>query len=114
KKIVEFMTEVIPRTQSFIKFNCPENLLDQFIYDDTTFELHLREADRIDQYEVDLTVNGHLRGVTMDVLWDCLSSCKRFIELARKKTGTKKRGDDLKSQKILVLDLERLAPIVHV
>ena len=33
KKIVEFMTDVIPRNQHRVKFNCPQNLLDQFIYD---------------------------------------------------------------------------------
>jgi len=114
KKIVEFMTEIIPKYQSFIKFNCPENLLDQFIYDDTTFELHLTDTDRIDLYSVNLVVKGNLQGVTMDVLWDCLSSRKRFIEITRKKSSSKKKGEDLKSQKILVLDLERLAPIVHI
>lgn len=114
KKIVEFMTEVIPKYQSFITFNCPENLLDQFIYDDSTFELHLSETDRIDVYDVDLHVKGHLNGVTMDALWDCLSSRKRFIELARKKSTSKKKGEEFKTQKILVLDLDRLAPIVHV
>src|SRR4029079_13811350 len=53
KKIVEFMTEVIPRNQHRVKFNCPQNLLEQFIYDDTHFELTLSETERIDFYEVD-------------------------------------------------------------
>ena len=43
KKIVEFMTEVIPLNQHRVTFNCPENLLDQFIYDNTRFTLHLSE-----------------------------------------------------------------------
>ena len=44
KKIVEFMTEIIPAYQHRVKFNCPENLLDQFIYDDSVFKLSLRET----------------------------------------------------------------------
>ena len=117
KKIVEFMTEVIPNNQHRVKFNCPENLLDHFIYNDTSFILKLRESDRIDQYEVDLTVNGHLAGVTVDQLWECLSSKRAFIELARKKQP-KKRGEHdapgAKPHKILVLDLEKIAPVVQI
>lgn len=115
KKIVEFMTDTIPRFQQKIKFNCPENLLEQFIYDDTHFELYLKETDRIDIYEVNLKVNGHLENISMEVLWDCLSSRKTFIELTKKKTTKKKVGEDAaRTKKILVLDLERLAPIVHI
>lgn len=118
KKIVEFMTEVIPHNQHRVKFNCPENLLDQFIYDDTHFKLSLRETDRIDLYEVELKVDGHLNGVTLDLLWECLSSKRAFIELARKKPGKKKSGAEstthAKLHKILVLDLEKLAPVIQI
>jgi SNF2 family DNA or RNA helicase len=117
KKIVEFMTEVIPRNQHRVKFNCPENLLDQFIYDDTSFELHLSEADRIDNYEVDLKVNGHLNGVTVDLLWECLIAKRAFVELIPKKQIKKKSENEssgLKSHKILVLDLDKLAPVVQI
>ncbi len=116
KKIVEFMTEVIPRNQQRVKFNCPENLLDQFIYDDTHFKLDLKETDRIDMYRVDLKVDGHLAGTSVDQLWECLSSKRAFIELASKKQTKKKVGDaqGLRAQKILVLDLDRLAPVVQV
>lgn len=115
KKIVEFMTEVIPRNQNRVKFNCPQNLLEQFIYDETKFKLTLRETDRIDLYEVDLKVDGQLNGTTVDQLWECLSSRRAFIELARKKPA-KKRGvsETQRSQKILVLDLEKLAPVVQI
>lgn len=116
KKIVEFMTEVIPAYQHRVKFNCPENLLDQFIYDDTRFKLSLRETDRIDVYEVDLKVEGELNGTTVDQLWECLLSKRAFIELAGKK-GNKKKGaseQSGKAHKILVLDLERLAPVVQI
>jgi SNF2 family DNA or RNA helicase len=116
KKIVEFMTEVIPRNQHRVVFNCPENLLDQFIYDDTRFKLHLKETKRIDAYEVDLKVEGHLNGTTVDQLWDCLSARRAFIELSRKKASKRKgaAADPAKSQKILVLDLEKLAPVVQI
>ena len=40
KKIVEFMTDVIPRNQHRVTFKCPQNLLDQFIYDQTKFTLN--------------------------------------------------------------------------
>jgi SNF2 family DNA or RNA helicase len=118
KKIVEFMTEVIPRNQHRVKFNCPENLLDQFIYDETRFKLHLKATDRIDVYELDLKVDGHLKGVTLDLLWECVSSKKAFIELPRKPNGKKKALNDNqnihKGNKILVLDLEKLLPVVQV
>lgn len=114
KKIIEFMTEVIPQNKKRVKFNCPENLLDRFIYDDTEFELALRETDRIDIYEVDLKVTGHLEGATLDALWDCIMMRRGFIEMTAKK-GSKKKSDaeSRRPHKILVLNLDRLAPIVH-
>jgi SNF2 family DNA or RNA helicase len=116
KKIVEFMTEVIPRYQDCVTFNCPENLLDQFIYDESTFTLKLTETERIDEYQVTLKVDGHLAGITVDQLWECVSSKRAFIEL-QQKTSTKGRGTKSsasKMHKILVLDLERLAPVVQI
>lgn len=116
KKIVEFMTEVIPAYQHRVKFNCPENLLDQFIYDDSTFKLNLRETSRVDLYEVEIQVEGSLQETTIDQLWDCISSKRAFIELSAKKTGRRKaKSQEEKSQhKILVLNLEKLAPVVQV
>lgn len=112
KKIVEFMTEIIPANQHIVHFNCPENLLEQFIYDDTKFTLALKETDRVDSYEVNLIVDGHLNGVTLEQLWECISSKRTFIELTRKKQAKKKGEPDTKN-KILVLDLDRLSPLVH-
>lgn len=118
KKIVEFMTDIIPHHQHRVKFHCPENLLDQFIYDDTKFKLNLRETDRIDVYEVDLKVEGHLNGVTVDLLWECISSKRAFIELANKKSGKRKSSSEhanhMRGHKILVLDLEKLAPVIQI
>lgn len=117
KKIVEFMTEVIPLYQNRVKFDCPENLLDQFIYDDTRFTLLLKETDQIDLYEVDLHVEGHLNGITVELLWECIAAKRTFIELVRKKTVKKKAVEEsggIRSQKILVLDLEKLTPLMHI
>lgn len=115
KKIVEFMTEIIPRNHHRVKFNCPENLLDYFIYDNTHFKMTLRETSRIDAYEVDLKVIGHLNGVTVDQLWECLSSKRAFIELARKRgLKNKKEETNNRNNKILVLDLDKIAPVVQI
>lgn len=116
KKIVEFMTEIIPSYQDRVKFNCPENLLDQFIYDDSVFKLSLRETSRIDLYEVEVQVDGYLQGMTVDLLWDCLASKRAFIELSAKKSGKRKnKTEDSKTlHRILVLDLDKLAPVVQI
>lgn len=110
KKIVEFMTEVIPQNQEKVNFNCPVNLLDQFLYDETTFKLMLNESNRVDQYEVELKVDGYLNGLSVDLLWECLASKRSFIELGRTKSS---KGSKNKN-KILVLDLERLSPVVQI
>ncbi len=115
KKIVEFMTEVVPRNQKRVTFNCPKNLLDKFIYDNSTFELTLKETGKVDFYKVELKVNGELKGFTVDQLWDCLASKRSFIELRRKK-GTKSKEEENSGQlqKILVLDLDKIAPVVQI
>jgi len=113
KKIVEFMTEVIPRNQNRVTFNCPENLLDQFIFDDTSFTLTLREVDTIAFYEVELKVDGHLAGTTVDHLWECLAMRRAFIEL-KKHPSTRGKKATAKFCKILVLDLDRLAPVIQI
>lgn len=112
KKIVEFMTEVLPHFQNQIHFECPENLLEQFLYDDSSFELHFRESQRIDTYEVELKVEGHLKGTTLDLLWDCIAAKKCYVELASNSRNNKlNRG---KNPRILILDLEKIAPIVQI
>lgn len=111
KKIVEFMTEVIPRNQHRVKFECPENLSEQFIYDDSSFELHFREGERFDNFEVELKVEGGLKGTNLDLLWECLASKRRFLELAHPKREDKKAKN--KIPRILVLDLEKITPLVQ-
>lgn len=110
KKIIEFMTDVIPRFQDKVDFHCPQNLLDQFIYDETTFELELSHTERMDIYNIQLKVHGALQGVEMDRLWECLLSRKAFIELDMNKIR-KKEGSS-KIPKILVLDLDRIGSVI--
>lgn len=112
KKIVEFMTEIIPRNQSKVQFNCPQNLLDQFIYDQTEFTLKLRDTDRIDVYEIDLQVKGSLVGVKVDTLWECMATKKAFIEMDVPRAKPRKGQDGARMSKILVLDLDRISSVV--
>lgn len=113
KKIVEFMTEIVPRYQSTVRFHCPQNLLDQFIYDKTEFSLTLRDIDRIDSYEIDLEVRGALAGIKVDTLWECVATRKSFIELdVPKNKGKKGQEGSGRLPKILVLDLERIGGVV--
>ena len=112
KKIVEFMTEIIPRNKKNVKFNCPQNLLDQFIYDKSEFILNLSHTDRMDVYDIELIVKGDLLGVTLDHLWDCLMSKRAFLELETKRGKGKKEGP-AKIPKILVLDLNRIGMVVQ-
>ncbi|HSW87208.1 MAG TPA: DEAD/DEAH box helicase [Rhabdochlamydiaceae bacterium] len=113
KKIVEFMTDVIPRNQHRVTFNCPQNLLDQFIYDQTKFKLHMNHTSRIDVYEIELQVDGALKGVRMDLLWECMASKKAFIELDTPKFKKKKGTEGGKLSKILVLDLDRISGVIQ-
>ncbi len=108
KKIVEFMTEVIPRFQDKIAFECPENLLEQFIYDDSTFILKLSESDQVDSYRIDLKVDGFMKGVSFERVWDCIAAKKRFVELDSPKS--RKKGT---IPRILVLDLEKITPLIQ-
>jgi SNF2 family DNA or RNA helicase len=109
KKIVEFMTGVIPRNQHRVQFECPQNLTDQFIYDETTFTLSLDVAQATGYYDIDLVVNGALRGVKLDLLWECISAKRSYLELDAKK-GKEASG---RFSKILVLDLDRIGKLVQ-
>ncbi|MEM8727984.1 MAG: DEAD/DEAH box helicase, partial [Chlamydiota bacterium] len=114
KKIIEFMTDIIPRNQYRVTFNCPQNLLDQFIYDRTQFTLSVTHLDRLDLYEMQLDVKGGLEGVMVDRLWDCIISRRAYLELdtGQKKGGKTKDGAH-KIPKILVLDLEVMSAVVR-
>lgn len=109
KKIVEFMTGTVPKNKHRIHFNCPQNLLDQFIYDTTKFSLKLDYKDKVGFYNVDLKVDGPLKGVKIDLLWDCISAKRSFIELSRAK------GKEIgpRFSRILVLDLDRVSKIIQ-
>jgi SNF2 family DNA or RNA helicase len=110
KKIVEFMTGVIPRNQQRVQFECPQNLLDQFLYDETKFKLKLDASDMVGYYEIDLKVDGALKGVKLELLWECVASKRSYLELdaikARKEAAPR-------FSKILVLDLDRIGKLVQ-
>lgn len=110
KKIVEFMTESVPKYKGQIKFEIPQNLLDQFIYDKTQFELALDYKNKVGYYNAQLKVNGDLKGVQLDRLWECMSSNRAFLELSQKKSEKK----DSRISKILVLDLEKLSKVIQI
>lgn len=116
KKIVEFMTEVVPRNSHRVEFDCPENLQNRFSYDDTQFILHLEEGDAFDRIQAKLTVNGGLKGASVDALWECVASRKTYIALIPKKTSKTPHEDDgvTRLHKILVLQLEPLAACLQV
>lgn len=109
KKIVEFMTGVIPRNQHRVQFECPQNLLDQFIYDETTFKLKLDASDTIGYYDIDLKVNGALLGVKLELLWECLAAKRSYLELDARRS----KESVSRFSKILVLDLERICKLVQ-
>jgi SNF2 family DNA or RNA helicase len=111
KKIVEFMTGVIPRNQHRVEFECPQNLLDQFIYDETKFILKLDASDTVGYYDIDLKVDGALKGVKLDLLWECIASKRAFLELDANRSRAKEAS---KISKILVLDLDRIAKLVQI
>ena len=107
KKIVEFMTEIIPKYQKSVKFECPQNLLDQFIYDKTKFVLELDASQAAGFYEVNLQVDGELNGVKFDLIYDCVAVGRTFIELNHIRSNSR-------FSKILVLDLEKLTKVVQI
>jgi SNF2 family DNA or RNA helicase len=112
KRIVEFMTERLPEYKEIVSFNCPQNLLDQFIYDTSTFTLSLSHTENLDSYKMELTVDGDLKGIRMDSLWDCILSKRSYLELSyKKKNGPKESSPRM--NKILVLNLKVLGKIVN-
>ncbi|MCH9611986.1 MAG: RNA polymerase-associated protein RapA [Chlamydiia bacterium] len=111
KKIIEFMTEIIPSHQGHVTFNCPQNLLDQFIYDSSKFSLSLSHTDRMDIYEIDIQVDGHLNNIHLDQLWECLLSRRSYLELDGPKKARK--ADASRIPKILVLDLSIMGRLVQ-
>ena len=108
KKIVDFMTGTIPRNQHRVQFECPQNLLDQFIYDETAFKLTLDVSDTVGYYNLDLSVNGRLRGTKLDLLWECLGAKRSYIEI-----DAARQSQTARFSKILVLDLDKIGKLVQ-
>lgn len=99
KKIVEFMTEIVPQYKETVHFDCPKSLLEKFVYDDTEIHLAFKEHSSMD-YEIGMKVNGHLAGVKIPQLAECLAAKKSFIELKR--------------DTILVLNLDKISALLQI
>ena len=108
RKVIDFMTDVLPRYQDTVEFKCPQNLLDQFIYDESSYTLSLTSSGRLDVFTIKMKVDGPLQGVTMDRLWDCVASRRPYVELESTRSS-----DGNKIPKILVLDLKLMGKLVQ-
>lgn len=118
KKIVEFMTEVVPRNLHRVEFDCPETLQSRFAYDDTRYTLHLETGTTFDRVQAKLVVDGGLKGATVDALWDCVSSRRTYIAIAKRPVKGAPQSAATEGfnrfHKILVLQLEPLAAVLQV
>lgn len=117
KKIVEFMTEIVPQHEARVKFSYPKNLQNQFSYDDTRFVISLSEGKNFDKIKLDFKVEGDLKGCSVDYLWDSVSARRTYIVMAKKGAGKATRDDEnelTNAQKILVLKLDNLAETLQI
>lgn len=106
RRIIEFMTDTLLQFKSVINFNCPQNLLDQFVYDNTTFTLHFSENKSIDSYTIDLGVSGPLDGVRMEQVLDCVMSNRTYIDINSKNSKASQT-------KVLVLDVSYIKKVAQ-
>ncbi len=113
KKVIEFMTEIVPAHRHLVDFELPQNLLDQFIYDDTDLTLSAKLGKSIDSYEIHMRVNGALEGAKLEQLLDCLLTDRCYLEIDG--SGSSKLGrvaGSSRLKKLVVLNLKKLAPLV--
>ncbi len=109
KKVIEFMTDIVPAWKHRVDFDCPETLLSQFLYDKTHFTLHFAPGEHVHSYKLDLKVEGALEGVRSEILWDCVAAKKSYIDFAGARHVTKeKRG------KILIFELAIIAKLLPI
>lgn len=113
RKIVEFMTEIVPRFQDKVAFSYPETLQNRFSFDDTTYILSLKESKNFGTLQATFTVNGGLRGVSVDMLWDCVNQRKPFVVLSKKQIKGEVSNEECLSNKILVIQLEPMASLLQ-
>ncbi len=109
KMIVEFMTKILPAFREKVNFTCPAALFEQFIYNDSKISLHAYTGDAACEYILDIKVKGPLEGVSLNQLWECVAHEKPYIELCEKQQRLHKNNRG----KILVLDLDRLRPLLR-
>jgi SNF2 family DNA or RNA helicase len=106
RKIIEFMTEVIPNYNDVVTFDCPKNLLEQFVYDKSKFKMCIKTSETSGKYAIDLSIDGDLQGFKISDLWDCINSDKPYISFSQK-------SSENKQSEILVLNLSKLAPLIQ-
>ncbi|MCY3974056.1 MAG: SNF2-related protein, partial [Simkaniaceae bacterium] len=104
KKIIDFMTLVIPRFRDRVRFNCPRNLLDRFIYESTEFTVTLSETPQPSNYEIALEVKGPLQGVRVDCMWDRIVSGRSYLE---------KEGGEGMPKTVLAFDLKEMNEVIR-
>lgn len=114
KKVIEFMTEIVPSHRHLVDFELPQNLLDQFLYDDTDLQLRAEPGKSISAYEIHMQITGPLEGAELEQLLDCLLTDRCYLEIdspgAAIKVGRTHGG--LRQKKLVVLNLRKLAPLV--
>jgi SNF2 family DNA or RNA helicase len=110
KRVVEFMTSKLPQYKDDIDFDCPENLTSRFLYDQSSFKISLKDSNKVNCFEVHFEVEGGLKGISVDLLWECVASKKTYIELNK---STKSKGNK-ETKKILVIDLSKIKDLVQV
>ena len=117
KKIVEFMTQILPKNSDKVQFFCPETLQSKFSYDDTKFTLHLKQGKEFDRMEAEFTVEGLLSGAQVNMLWRALSAKRTYLGFTQKTQGNAFEEPDedgkTKSSKILILQLENIAKVLQ-
>ena len=69
---------------------------------------HLDASETVGYYDLDLKVEGALKGVKLDLLWECIGAKRSYIEIDACPPDAKSRFS-----KILVIDLEKIGKLVQ-
>lgn len=119
QNILHFMTRVLPEFRSMVDFQAPQSLLKQYCYDATAIGLSLKPGKNFDEYSLQLTVKGPLEGIEVDQLRECVRHGTSYIKVPSSDAAplsskvSKKRLKAAGHQdKVVVLDLDELSPIV--
>lgn len=109
RSIVDFMTRLVPLLRDRVEFDCPANLLDQFIYDNTKISLRAKKSSKVHEYDIEVKIEGPLEGVHLCQIWDCISSERCYFELSSKETKHIREA----RPKVLVIDLKTMKQVAR-